>query len=101
MSPSPRGQIQACSDHTSRVTVLARGPQGMRLPGLGAWTRPPVFLHREQVARKRHGVTAGAEVHGGLGAVGGLQREREVPCAWSGDTVPVGHVSFACDLRAS
>ena len=45
---------------------------------------------------QRRGVTAGAEVHRCLGAVGRLQREREVLCAWSGDAVPVGHISFLC-----
>ena len=80
MSPSPRGQIQACSDRTSRVTVLTSGPQSMRLPVLGACVWALVFLHREQVARKRRGVTAGAEVHGGLGEVDRLQHEREVLC---------------------
>ena len=33
MSASPWGQIQACPGHTSRVTVLARGPQGSEAPG--------------------------------------------------------------------
>ena len=55
-----------------------------------------VFLLREEVAMQLHGVTAGAEVHSCLGAVGRLQREREVLCAWSGDSVPVGHISFLC-----
>ena len=52
------------------------------------------FLHRKEVAVQRRGVTAGAEVHRCLGAVGRLQREREVFCAWSGDAVALGHVSF-------
>ena len=46
---------------------------------------------------QRCGVTAGTEVHRCLGAAGRLQREREVFCAWSGDAVALGHVSF---LRA-
>ena len=46
---------------------------------------------------QRCGVTAGTEVHRCLGAAGRLQREREVLCAWSGDIVALGHVSF---LRA-
>ena len=45
------------------------------------------FLHRKEVAVQRRGVTAGAEVHRCLGAVGRLQREREVLCAWSGDSL--------------
>ena len=52
------------------------------------------LLHREEVARQHRGATAGAEVHRCLGSFGGLQREREVLCAWSGDAVPVGHISF-------
>ena len=55
------------------------------------------FLHRKEVAVQHPGVTAGTEVHRCLGAVGRLQREREVFCAWSGDAVALGHVSF---LRA-
>ena len=39
-------------------------------------------------------ITAGAEVNRCLGAVGRLQREREVLCAWSGDAVALGHGSF-------
>ena len=46
------------------------------------------------------GVTAGTEVHRCLGAVGGLQRESEVLCAWSGDTVALGHV-FLCGGSSS
>ena len=45
---------------------------------LGACTWDPVFLHREQVATQRPGVTAGTEVHGCLGVVGRLQRERKI-----------------------
>ena len=56
------------------------------------------FLHREEVAMQHRGVTAGAEVHRCLEAVGRLQRER-VLCAGSGDAVPVGHVSFLCSGR--
>ena len=78
MSASPWGQIQACPGHTSRVTELARGPRALRLPVLGACVWDPVFLHREQVAMQRHGVTADTEVHGCLGVVGGLQSERKV-----------------------
>ena len=78
MSPSPWGQIQACPGHTSRVTELARGPRALRLPVLGAYTWDSVFLHREQVAVQRRGVTAGTEVNGCLGLVGGLQRESKV-----------------------
>ena len=66
------------------------------LPKFQAAGRSSAFLHREEVAVQRRGVTAGAEVHSCLGAVGRLQREREVLCAWSGDAVPVGHISFLC-----
>ena len=59
------------------------------------------FLHRKEVAVQRRGVTAGAEVHRCLGAVGRLQREREVLCAWSGDIVPVRHVSLFRGGRAT
>ena len=52
--------------------------RALRFPVLGACTWDPVFLHREQVAVQRLGVTAGTEVHGCLGVVGGLQRERKV-----------------------
>ena len=63
------------------------------LPKFQAAGRSSAFLHREEVAVQRCGVTAGAEVHNCLGAVGRLQRKREL-CAWSGDTVPIGHISF-------
>ena len=46
------------------------------------------------------GVTTGAEVHRCLGAVGRTQREREVLCVWSGDAVPVRHVSLLLGERA-
>ena len=55
-----------------------------------------IFLYRLEVAVRRWGVTFGAEVHRCLGEVCRLQREREVLCAWSGDAVPVGHISFLC-----
>ena len=53
------------------------------------------FLHRKEVAVQHPGVTAGTEVHRCLGAVGRLQREREVFCAWSGDAVALGHSLFS------
>ena len=53
-------------------------PKTVRFPVLGACTWTPVFLHREQVATQRPGVTAGTEVHGCLGVVGRLQRERKI-----------------------
>ena len=49
---------------------------------------------------QRCGVTAGAEVHRCLGAVGRLQCEREVLCAWSGDAVALGYISLLCVRRA-
>ena len=49
---------------------------------------------------QRCGVTAGAEVHRCLGAVGRLQREREVIFAWSGDAVTLRHISLLHDGRA-
>ena len=58
------------------------------------------FLHRKEVAVQHHGVTAGTEVHRCLGVVGRLQREKEVICAWSGDPVALGHISFLRGGRA-
>ena len=70
----------------------ARSLQGA--PQVPAARPSSLFLHREEVVVQCRGVTAGAEVHSCLGAVGRLQRERVALCAWSGDAVPVGHVSF-------
>ena len=69
------------------------------LPRFQAAGPSSAFLHREEVAVQHHGVTAGAEVHRCLGAVGRLQREREVLCAWSGDAVALGHGSFLRGVR--
>ena len=53
--------------------------KALRLLVLGACTGPSsVFLHREEVAVQRCGVTVGPLVHRCLGAAGGLQCEREV-----------------------
>ena len=81
MSLSPWGQMQACPGHTAWSQCWHVVLRALRLPVLGAYTWDPVFLHREQVAVQRRGVTAGTEVHECLGGVGGLQREREVLCA--------------------
>ena len=82
MALRPRTEAQANRVHTPRVTLQARGLQTLRLLMLGACAGPSsVLLPREEVAMQGRGVTAGAEVHRCLGAVGGLQREREVPCA--------------------
>ena len=79
-----------------------RGSRALRLLVLGACTGPSsVFFHREEVAVQFRGVTAGAEVHGCLGVTGGLQRKRDVLSAWSGDSVPVGHISFLRGGRPS
>ena len=66
----------------------ARGSPPSRLQGF-----PHLFAQRGG-ARAAPWITAGAEVHRCLGGVGGLQREREVLCAWSGDAVALGHGSF-------
>ena len=95
MALRPRTEAQANRVRTPRVTLQARGLQTLRLPKLGACAGPSsVLLPREEVAMQGRGVTAGAEVHGCLGVTGGLQRKRDVLSAWSGDSVPVGHISF-------
>ena len=66
------------------------------LPRFQAAGPSSAFLHRKEVAVQHRGVTAGTEVHRCLGVVGRLQREREVLCAWSGDAVTLGYVSFNC-----
>ena len=71
------------------------------LPEFEAAGPSSAFLHRKEVAVQHRGVTAGAEVHRCLGVVGRLQCERKVLCAWSGDTVPVGHVSWLASVRTS
>ena len=48
------------------------------LPKFQAAGPSSAFLHRKEVAVQRCGVTAGTEVHGCLGGVGRLQRERKV-----------------------
>ena len=79
MALRPGSEAQANLVHTPRVTLQAHGLQSPEAPGArslhGALI---VFLHRQEVAVQRCGVTAGAEVHRCLGAVGRLQREREV-----------------------
>ena len=83
--------------YAASVSVGSEAPGARSLQGapkFQAAGRSSAFLHREEVAVQRCGVTAGAEVHSCLGAVGRLQREREVLCAWSGDTVSVMHISF-------
>ena len=50
---------------------------------------------------QHRGATAGAEVHRCLGSFGGLQREREVLCAWSGDSVPVRHIFLGIGSSSS
>ena len=57
------------------------------LPKFQAAGPSSAFSHRKEVAVQHPGVTAGTEVHRCLGAVGRLQREREVLCAWSGDSL--------------
>ena len=82
--------------YAASVSVGSEAPGARSLQGapkFQAAGRSSAFLHREEVAVQRRGVTAGAEVHNCLGAVGRLQRKREL-CAWSGDTVPIGHISF-------
>ena len=82
--------------YAASVSVGSEAPGARSLQGapkFQAAGRSSAFLHREEVAVQRRGVTAGAEVHSCLGAVGRLQRKREL-CAWSGDTVPIGHISF-------
>ena len=64
------------------------------LPRFQAVGPSSAFWHRKEVAVQHRGVTAGTEVHRCLGVVGRLQREREVLCAWSGDAVALGYVSF-------
>ena len=64
------------------------------LPEFEAAGPSSAFLNRKEVAVQHRGVTAGTEVHRCLGAVGRLQSEREVLCAWSGDAVALGYVSF-------
>ena len=64
---------------TPRVMLQAHGPQRPEAPGAGSLlVGTQYFLHREEVAEQRRGVTAGAQVHRCLGAVGRLQREMEV-----------------------
>ena len=65
-----------------------RGSPPSRLQGF-----PHLFAQRGG-CRAAPWITAGAEVHRYLGAVGRLQREREVLCAWSGDAVALRHGSF-------
>ena len=78
------------------------GPQRPEAPGAGSLiVGTQYFLLREEVAVQRRGVTAGAEVHRCLGAVGRLQRQREVLCAWSGDAVTLGHISRLATERTS
>ena len=96
MSMRPCCQVCASQDQNCRlycqcVCGLPGSARGSDVPPAGPSS---AFLHREEVAVQRRGVTAGAEVHSCLGAVGRLQREREVLCAWSGDTVSVMHISF-------
>ena len=82
--------------YAASVSVGSEAPGARSLQGVPKFQaagRSSAFLHREEVAVQRRGVTAGAEVHNCLGAVGRLQRKREL-CAWSGDTVPIGHISF-------
>ena len=61
----------------SEVPGVRSLQEALLLPGSRASL---IILHREEAAVQRHGVTAGREVHRCLGAVGRLQREREVLC---------------------
>ena len=82
--------------YAASVSVGSEAPGARSLQGapkFQAAGRSSAFLHREEVAVQRRGVTAGAEVHYCLGAVGRLLRKWAL-CAWSGDSVPIGHISF-------
>ena len=99
VSMRPCGQVCASQDQSCRlccqcVSVGSEAPGARSLQGAPQVPGCRAFLHREEVAVQRCGVTAGTEVHRCLGAVGRLQREREVLCAWSGDAVPIGNVSL-------
>ena len=78
MAPRPGSEAQANRVYMSGSHCRHVVCKALRLPVLGARMRPSsVFLHREEVAVQRRGVTAGPLVHRCLGAAGGLQRERE------------------------
>ena len=101
MSKRPCCQVRARKikhRYAARMCLWAPSLQVLRackrLPKFQAAGPSSAFLHRKEVAVQRCGVTAGTEVHRCLGAAGRLQREREVLCAYSGDAVALGHVSF-------
>lgn len=93
-------EVWASTNHTPRVTLKAWGSKALRLPVKGAYKGLPHLSAQRGGNPAPLWSTAGAEVHRCLGAAGRLQREREVLCAWSGDIVPVGHVSLFRGGRA-